>query len=175
MATPGVVYISSLPPSMVVQKLRSLLCKFGVIKRVFMRKEDARQVCWVEFADKRVAKEVALNCNGMTMESTLQGVTARKKLRCVSGDIWCIRYLSKFTWNNLEEHLRGKKQARSGLVAIEARKVEQETDFLLKNIDMERKRRKRGHGETETVNDWTHTQKTVKGGVAVSSSIISQL
>jgi ESF2/ABP1 family protein len=180
---PGVIYITSLPPSMEVPKLRSLLCKFGEIKRVFMKKETStqkRQVCWVEFVDKKIAKQVAENCNGMTMESTLQGITARKKLRAVEGDIWCMRYLPKFTWNDLEEHLRGKKRSRANLLGNEIQKAEEEVDYLLKNIDLERKRKRRlankPSAEEDDKGDWTFRQKSLKGQNAnISEVVLSQL
>jgi ESF2/ABP1 family protein len=76
----GVIYIARIPPRMTPTKIKSLLSEFGEVTRVYLVEEDAsvrkrrkkelggsgakRYVeGWVEFANKRKAKHLALALN----------------------------------------------------------------------------------------------------------------
>ena len=75
----GVIYVARVPPRMTPTKLKSLLSEFGEITRVYLVEEDksfrqrrrkqggsgAKRYTegWVEFAKKRIAKNVALSLN----------------------------------------------------------------------------------------------------------------
>ncbi|WOG82168.1 hypothetical protein DCAR_0101330 [Daucus carota subsp. sativus] len=79
----GVCYLSHIPPKMDHVKLRQLLFQYGEIQRIYVTPEnpDARlngekaggfrgqkfSEGWVEFTDKRVAKDVAETLNGEQM------------------------------------------------------------------------------------------------------------
>ena len=59
--------------------------------------EDANETAcrWVEFCDKKIAKQVAFNLNGNIMGG--------KKSNYWHDDIWNIKYLPKFKWYHLNE------------------------------------------------------------------------
>ncbi|XP_070683476.1 uncharacterized protein [Malus domestica] len=61
----------------------------------------SNQSWWVEFSDKRVAKRVANMLNGEQIGG--------KKRSSFYYDLWNIKYLSKFKWDNLTEEIAYKK------------------------------------------------------------------
>ena len=60
---------------------------------------------WVEFRDKADAKMCAIALNG-TM------IGGKKRHNMFHDDIWTIRYLPKFKWNNLTEKLAYDQKVR---------------------------------------------------------------
>lgn len=52
---------------------------------------------WIEFEDKRVAKQVAQMLNGQPMGG--------KRRSAYHYDLWCLKYLSKFEWDHLTEEI----------------------------------------------------------------------
>lgn len=52
---------------------------------------------WIEFEDKRVAKQVAEMLNGKPMGG--------KRRSAYHYDLWCLKYLSRFKWDHLTEEL----------------------------------------------------------------------
>lgn len=111
--TPGVVYLSRIPPFMRPRKVRHLLSQYGDIGRVYLAPEDPQSQRrrrrlkknrrrkytegWVEFLDKRVAKATALALNNTQIGG--------KKRYYYHDDIWNIKYLSKFRWHHLTEKI----------------------------------------------------------------------
>ncbi|CAI7841382.1 unnamed protein product, partial [Closterium sp. NIES-54] len=109
----GVCYLSRIPPRMKPLKLRHLLSPYAEILRIYLTPEDpaARQrrraaggsrnknftEGWVEFARKRDAKRVAALLNGQPM-----GGKNRSHHRF---DLWTIKYLKRFKWDNLSEEM----------------------------------------------------------------------
>ncbi|KAM1769921.1 hypothetical protein ACFX11_044927 [Malus domestica] len=81
----GVCYLGRIPPRMDPSTLRQMLSQYGEIQR------------WVEFSDKRVAKRVANMLNG-------EQIGGKKRLSFYY-DLWNIKYLSKFKWDNLTEEI----------------------------------------------------------------------
>lgn len=79
----GVLYMSRVPPYMKPQKIRHLLSEYGAVLRIYLTPEDAAVARsrvksggsrskkfldgWIEFADKRIAKRVALTLNATTI------------------------------------------------------------------------------------------------------------
>ena len=55
---------------------------------------------WIEFEDKRVAKQIAQMLNGQPMGG--------KRRSAYHYDLWCLKYLSRFKWDHLTEEI-GKK------------------------------------------------------------------
>ena len=78
--------ISLVPSDPVVQQRRK---KFGGNKRRNYTEG------WVEFADKRVAKAVAVTLNNTPVGG--------RKRHYYHDDLWNIKYLSKFRWTHLTE------------------------------------------------------------------------
>ncbi|KAJ9106878.1 hypothetical protein QFC19_003007 [Naganishia cerealis] len=113
--SPGIVYISRLPPGMTHQKVKHILTGYGEIGRIYAQQKDAPLAtannqsrkrkhtsanyteAWVEFKDKKIAKVVAEMLNA----STIGG----KKGDRWRDDIWTMKYLSGFKWEMLGEQV----------------------------------------------------------------------
>ncbi|TKY46483.1 Pre-rRNA-processing protein esf2 [Spatholobus suberectus] len=142
----GVCYLSRIPPHMDHVKLRHILSQFGDIQRIFLAPQDsAAQVPakrsrgsrdqaysegWVEFSNKSVAKRVANMLNGEQIGG--------KKRSSFYYDLWNIKYLSKFKWDDLTEELALKKAIREQKLAVELSAAKRERDFYLSKVDQSR-------------------------------------
>ncbi|KAK7303506.1 hypothetical protein RJT34_14413 [Clitoria ternatea] len=139
----GVCYLSRIPPHMDHVKLRHILSQFGDIQRIFLASQDsAAQVPtkrsrdqvysegWVEFANKSIAKRVANMLNGEQIGG--------KKRSSFYYDLWNIKYLSKFKWDDLTEELALKKAIREQKLAVELSAAKRERDFYLSKVDQSR-------------------------------------
>ncbi|ORY32084.1 hypothetical protein BCR39DRAFT_524103 [Naematelia encephala] len=119
-ASPGIVYISRLPPGMTPQKVRHLMARWGEIGKVYAQRRDAPTgydpsvsnsnkkkkekhrsadftEAWVEFLDKSVAKTIANMLNAQVI-----GGRPGDRWR---DDIWTMKYLSGFKWEMLGEQV----------------------------------------------------------------------
>ncbi|XP_061341427.1 pre-rRNA-processing protein ESF2 [Gastrolobium bilobum] len=143
----GVCYLSRIPPHMDHVKLRHILSQFGDIQRIFLSpqgnsaaqvppkrsrasRDQAFSEGWVEFANKSVAKRVANMLNGEQMGG--------KKRSSFYYDLWNIKYLSKFKWDDLTEELALKKAVREQKLAVELSAAKRERDFYLSKVDQSR-------------------------------------
>lgn len=122
----GVIYLSSLPPYISYKKIRKLFSEFGEIDNIYLAPEPKinrikrKQAGgnkrknyvegWIEFKDKKIAKYVA-----KTFNSAQTG--GKKRHNFYREDIWNIKYLSKFTW----EHLQNKIEFDTHLAEQEIR------------------------------------------------------
>ncbi|KAI3474938.1 hypothetical protein Pfo_030249 [Paulownia fortunei] len=139
----GVCYLSRVPPHMDPLKLRQILSQYGEIQRLYLTPEDpAAQVRrkksggfrgqefsegWVEFTDKKVAKRVARMLNG-------EQIGGRKRSSFYY-DLWNIKYLSKFKWDDLTEEIAYKNAIREQKLALELSAAKRERDFYLSKVD----------------------------------------
>ncbi|KAL1824650.1 hypothetical protein ACET3Z_011428 [Daucus carota] len=139
----GVCYLSHIPPKMDHVKLRQLLSQYGEIQRIYLTPEnpDARlnrkkaggfrgqkfSEGWVEFTDKRVAKDVAETLNGEQMGG--------RKRSPFYYDTWNIKYLSKFKWDDLTEEIAYKSATREQKLALNMSAAKRERDFYLSKVD----------------------------------------
>ncbi|XP_073145911.1 pre-rRNA-processing protein ESF2 [Henckelia pumila] len=139
----GVCYLSRVPPHMNPLKLRQILSEYGDIQRIYLTPEDpAAQVRrkksggfrgqefsegWVEFTEKGVAKRVAKMLNG-------EQIGGRKKSSFYY-DLWNIKYLSKFKWDDLTEEIAMKNATREQKLALELSAAKRERDFYLSKVD----------------------------------------
>ncbi|CAI9101618.1 OLC1v1038986C1 [Oldenlandia corymbosa var. corymbosa] len=142
----GVCYLSRIPPHMDPLQLRQILSQYGEIQRIYLEPENAdaqvkrkqaggfrgREFSegWVEFAKKGVAKRVAKMLNG-------EQIGGRKRSKFYY-DIWNIKYLSKFKWDDLTEERAHKKASREQKLALELSAAKRERDFYLSNVDQAR-------------------------------------
>jgi ESF2/ABP1 family protein len=155
----GVVYIARIPPRMGPTKAKALLGEFGVITRIYLEEEDKAQrkrrqrasgssggkrytEGWVEYESKKVAKRVALALNNTPITNHKRNVHY--------GDMWSLRYLSKFQWAHLTEKVAFERRIREQKLKIEmmqARKENQAYSTLVeagKTMDrIDERRRKR--------------------------------
>jgi len=110
----GIVYLARIPPRMGPAKVKTLLGTFGTVTRVYLveedkasrkrrRKEAGKNAIggkryregWVEFEDKAVAKKVGMSLNNTPITNQKRNVH--------HGDMWSIKYVSKFRWSHLTE------------------------------------------------------------------------
>ncbi|KAL4482541.1 hypothetical protein ABPG72_005784 [Tetrahymena utriculariae] len=142
----GVCYLSRIPPYMKATYIRKLLDPYG-IERVYLAAEDERKRkmriknggnkrrCytegWVEFTDKRIAKRVALSLNCTKM--------IQKTRNFYGEDLWNIKYLPKFKWENLTERLNYQKRVRKEKLQQELQISKKEQDFYRQQLDQSKK------------------------------------
>ncbi|KAJ4967227.1 hypothetical protein NE237_019076 [Protea cynaroides] len=142
----GVCYLSRIPPHMDPLKLRQILSQYGEIQRIYLTPEDpAARVHrkraggfrgqefsegWVEFTKKSVAKRVASMLNG-------EQIGGRKRSSFYY-DLWNIKYLSKFKWDDLTEEIAYKNAIREQKLALEVSAAKRERDFYLSKVDQSR-------------------------------------
>lgn len=180
----GVVYIPRVPPYMQASKLRHLLSQFGDIGRIYLTPEDStehekrvkaggqKKVMykdgWVEFEKKKIAKSVCESLNGTP-------IGGKKGHNFYRDDIWTLRYLSKFTWSDLNEHLAANRDLRSKRLLQRQDRQEKEDEFYLKNvIKAQSNKRRKTHDNKE--HEWTFRQKSVKPAEAqISNSLLNSL
>jgi ESF2/ABP1 family protein len=183
----GVIYISRTPPFMKPTKLRQLLAVYGILGRIYMAPEDPKITArrkkyrgnkrqnyveaWVEFEDKKVARETAAFLN-------LRPVDPKKGSR-YHDDLWNMKYLPRFKWHHLTDQIAYERAVREQKMRAEMASVKRENKAYLRNVEKgkmieameEKKRRKReiesgGDGDAEG-----STMKKVKVGEASSSGI----
>ena len=99
---------------------------------------------WIEFVDKKVAKHVARLLNGEPMGGP-------KKRSKYYYDLWNLKYLSGFKWENLTEDVAYRKRVRDQKLAAEVSAARKERDFYLSKVDQakvisEMEKRKRDLG-----------------------------
>eukprot|EP00795_Rhopilema_esculentum_P005441 gene5441-616_t len=167
--SPGIIYVSKIPPFMKPGKVRSHMTQFGEIGRVFLQPEDpltrkrrkktggsGKKMFtegWVEFKDKKIAKAVARTLNGQ--------IVGGKKRGYYHDDIWNIKYLKKFKWGHISEKLAYEKAAREQRMRAEISQVRKEANFYLDNVEKskaitameERKKKKRKQADTLSQED----------------------
>lgn len=154
----GVCYLSRIPPFMRPKKVRSLLSKHAEIGRIYLVPEDAKIAArrkkynknkranfvegWVEFKDKKRAKALAEYLNTRPMGG--------KRTSPYHDELWSIKYLHKFKWHNLTEHMAHEKQARKQRLRAEIAQSNRENKTYIQNVErakmlenMEQKKRKR--------------------------------
>ncbi|XWS40667.1 hypothetical protein CRYUN_Cryun17cG0015200 [Craigia yunnanensis] len=146
--TRGVCYLSRVPPHMDHVKLRQLLSQYGEILRIYLTpsghppqvkgkrtrpskvQEQEFSEGWVEFARKGIAKRVANMLNG-------EQIGGRKRSSFYY-DLWNIKYLSKFKWDDLTEEIAYKSAIREQKLALEISAAKRERDFYLSKVDQSR-------------------------------------
>eukprot|EP00252_Welwitschia_mirabilis_P012096 TRINITY_DN2690_c0_g1_i4.p1 TRINITY_DN2690_c0_g1~~TRINITY_DN2690_c0_g1_i4.p1 ORF type:complete len:266 (+),score=76.24 TRINITY_DN2690_c0_g1_i4:239-1036(+) len=139
----GVCYLSRIPPHMTPLKLRQLLSEYGEILRIYLVPEDPTSRThrkraggnqgveftegWVEFAKKSVAKRIAGMLNGEQIGG--------KRRSSHYYDIWNIKYLRKFKWDDLTGELALKRAVREQKLAMEVSAAKKERDFYLSKVE----------------------------------------
>eukprot|EP00891_Asterochloris_glomerata_P006664 jgi/Astpho2/6664/Aster-05021 len=128
------------------QKLRHLLGQYGELDRVYCAPEDpsvrkARKrnggntgksftEGWVEFEDKKVAKRVVAMLNGNAIGG--------KRRSAYHYDLWNLKYLPKFKWDQLTEEIAYQNAVREQKLATEISAAKRERDFYLSRVDKSR-------------------------------------
>ena len=139
----GVVYLGGILPRMKPQKLRQLLSPFGKLDRVYLTPEDPGTRLrrkkfggntgknftegWVEFLDKKKARSCAEMLNGTQIGG--------KRRSAHYSDLWMLKYLPKFKWDNLLEEIEYQKAIRDQKMQLELAVAKKERDFYLAKVE----------------------------------------
>lgn len=81
---------------------------------------------WIEFEDKMLAKFVALTFNGAKI--------GQKKNDCHYDDVWNIRYLPKFKWENLVESNFYEKEVKKIKLDKKVKLAEKDYDYYIGKV-----------------------------------------
>lgn len=147
----GVLYISRIPPFMKPSTLRHLLTPYGTLLRIFLTPEPSpayqKRVKsggnkkrsfvdgWVEFESKKKAKTCAETLNGNIMGG--------KKGGWYHDDIWNIKYLRGFKWDDLMEQVQDEERIRQGRLRVEIQQEAKERKAFLENVEKDKKEKTR--------------------------------
>lgn len=139
----GVVYLGAIPPRMKPTKLRQLLAPFGALDRVYLTPEDPSLRIkrkkyggntgknftegWVEFLDKKKARRCAEMLNGTQIGG--------RRRNAHYSDLWMLKYLPKFKWDNLLEEIEYQKAIREQKMQLELAAAKKERDFYLQKVE----------------------------------------
>ncbi|CAI2376667.1 unnamed protein product [Moneuplotes crassus] len=143
----GIIYLPKIPPFMNPSTIKRLFKKFNC-ERMYLspESEGARKARrknggnyklkfkegWIEFADKKVAKEVARCLNG-------QLVGGKKRHNLNRDDTWLMRYLPKFKWENLKEKFEYDKKVREERLKMSLSQAKREQNFYLEKAEISKK------------------------------------
>ena len=95
------------------------------------KKVQAYKEGWIEFDDKIYAKLAEYQLNGKQIGG------GRK---CPYKDeLWNLKYLHKFKWNDLVENLTMEKKIQEKKLKIEIAQSKRENDFIIKNYEKSKK------------------------------------
>lgn len=138
---PGVIYLSRIPPFMKPPTLRRLLSPHGIILRIFLTPEAhsiylKRRLLggnkkrsfidgWVEFSRRKDARICAEALNATTIGG--RGWYA--------DDVWNIRYLKKFTWEDLMGGVRREEREREERIRVGLGREGRERAQFLKGVE----------------------------------------
>lgn len=139
----GVVFLGTIPPFMKPTKLRQLLNEYGETDRMYLAPEDPAIRAkrkkfggntgkkfvegWVEFRNKKDAKKAAEMLHGRQVGG--------KRRSAHYYDLWNIRYLPKFKWDNLTEEMEYQKALREKKIQLELAVAKKERDFYIEKMD----------------------------------------
>lgn len=133
----GVIYLARVPPFMVPHEVRSHLMKFGEIGRIYLTpaaKNSSRRPLfvdgWIEFMDKRNAKNAVLALNGQ--------LVGGKKSSRFHDDLWCLKFLSGFKWSDLTAKMSYENAVKEEKIKNERAQARREAQFYIKQAEKAR-------------------------------------
>ena len=138
----GVLYMSRVPTGMKVSDLRKLLEDYGMercylvplkkkLENIDGKKIQGYKEGWIEFEDKIYAKLAEYQLNG-------KQIGGSKKCP-YKDELWNLKYLHKFKWNDLIENLTMEKKVQEKKLKIEISQSKRENDFIIKNYEKSKK------------------------------------
>ena len=169
----GVLYMSRVPIGMKIIDIRRLLEDYGIqrcyfiplkkkLKNVDGKRVQAYKEGWIEFEDKLYAKLAEYELNG-------KPIGGNKK--CIYRDeLWNLKYLHKFKWNDLVESMTLEKKIQEKKLKMEIKQGDRENNFIVKNYEkskkyLNKKREKEkndGEDNNEDINDNNNNNKNFK-------------
>ncbi|RUS88105.1 hypothetical protein EGW08_004158 [Elysia chlorotica] len=148
----GVIYLSSVPDYMSIQKLRNIFSEFGEVGRTFFQPVEKSfnykkgllfTEGWVEFKDHRAAKYVAAALNATQVGG--------KKRNPWYSCIWTIKFLPDFVWTDVNADRELKRATYDSRIRADISQVKKQTNFYVSNYEksktlgeMKKRREKRG-------------------------------
>ena len=138
----GVLYMSHVPVGMKIIDIRKLFDDYGIQRCYFIpykkklqnvdgKRVQAYKEGWIEFEDKIYAKLAEYQLNG-------KPIGGNKK--CIYRDeLWNLKYLHKFKWNDLVESMTLEKKIQEKELKIEIAQSKRENDFIIKNYEKSKK------------------------------------
>jgi ESF2/ABP1 family protein len=112
------------------------------IENVDGRKLQGYKEGWIEFSDKIYAKLAEYQLNG-------KRIGGSKKCP-YKDELWNLKYLHKFKWNDLIENLTMAKKMQEKKLKLEIAQSKRENDFIVKNFEKSKKfLKKKKHEEKE--------------------------
>jgi len=138
----GVLYMSRVPIGMKIIDIRKLLDDYGIERCYFVpfkkklqnidgKRVQAYKEGWIEFEDKLYAKLAEYQLNG-------KPIGGNKK--CIYRDeLWNLKYLHKFKWNDLVESMTMEKKIQEKKLKMEIAQSKRENDFIIKNYEKSKK------------------------------------
>ncbi|GMH33675.1 hypothetical protein BSKO_01509 [Bryopsis sp. KO-2023] len=180
----GICYLGYIPPGMRPSILKRILSQYADVTRVQLQMEDPKNwhkrkrkggdtrkffvEGWVEFADKRIAKRIAGMLNGEPMGG-------RHRSRFYH-ELWCIKYLPKFKWENLLEGIENQKHVFQHRLQAELSEAKRDQEFYLTKVNQAQREEKRierdivanedGDGSAEQNPDEKDSAEATKGGTS---------
>lgn len=148
----GVIYLSRVPPGLELTALRALLSGVGRVGRVWLRpvegtiggvsgagvggkgvrkrrRNTAFRDGWVEFLRRNDARRAVVLLNGQPM----RGAKKRGKW---SNDLWAIKYLRGFTWDDLSREVFGSRRERQLKVREQVAAARRERAWVEDRFDL---------------------------------------
>uniref|UniRef100_T1JGM3 Activator of basal transcription 1 n=1 Tax=Strigamia maritima TaxID=126957 RepID=T1JGM3_STRMM len=150
----GIIYLSTIPPTMNVKTIRQFFSKFGQTGNIFLKPNRINRPLvltpwtskksmyyftegWIEFKNKKIAKRVA-----SSLHNTQVGGKRRHKYY---DSLWNIKYLHKldtrftcrnlFRWIHLNERLAHEKATHDQRMRAEIAQVKRETNHYVKSVE----------------------------------------
>ena len=141
--SPGIIYMSQIPPYMRPEKVRHLVSRFGEVGRIYLKPENSmtrdkrrRQggkkklrflEGWVEMKNKTFAKQTAHCLNNTNIGG--------KKKNYHYFDMWNVKYLHRFKWFHLTESIAYQKAVREQRLRTDLSQVKRENEFYLQSVE----------------------------------------
>ena len=118
---------------------------------------------WIEFKDKRIAKQVASSLNNTQ-------IGGKKRSRW-HDELWNIKYLSSFKWGHLNERLAYERAVHKQRLRTEIAQVKRETNFYIQNVEkhtrLSKIEKSRAGDKMEASSDrtWTFKQRETEDSI----------
>jgi len=138
----GVVYINRPPAYMRPAKVQHVMAQYGEVTRIYLEPEDPTvrksrkkqggtakikyREGWIEFADRNIAKAVALSLNGHPVGGN------RRNFHY--SDLWSLKYLPGFRWEHLTEKEKYEKRTRKNRLVAEISQAKRENELFLEKV-----------------------------------------
>ena len=156
----GMIYLSRVPPGMDVTALRALLSRTGLLGRIWLRpkgNESNRRGAsfrdgWVEYKSRKDAKRSVRLLNGQPMISGKRPGRWRD-------DLWCMKFLSGFVWEDLSKEVFGVARERTLKVREQVAAARSEKSWIEKRAAIANAVRKGSQEDRKLVR--TFKQKSV--------------